>query len=193
MEHSTSFFYTVEFINFYLCFMKTQLFTSRFLVISSLILAGALSRLIPHPGNFTAIGAIALFGGAYISDKRFAFLVPILSMMISDLFIPGGFSAVVYSCLAATVGIGVLLSKKVIVRNVIMASLSSSLLFFLVTNLPFWYTNPDLYTEDMSGLIASYTAALPFFTNAIAGDLFFSGVLFGSFYLLQKRFTVLAR
>ena len=70
--------------------------------------------------------------------------------------------------------------------HVILGSLLSSLVFFLVTNLPFWYADLSLYSLDLKGTITSYTMALPFFKNQIAGDLFFSGMIFGSYYLIRK-------
>jgi hypothetical protein len=56
----------------------------RTLVVSLLVLAAALTRLIPHPLNFSPIGAMALFGGCYIADKRWAFVLPLAAMFISD-------------------------------------------------------------------------------------------------------------
>lgn len=169
-----------------------KILTPRLLTISTVILAGALSRLLPHPGNFSPVAAIALLGGAYIQDKRFAYLVPVLMMMLSDLFIPFGFNPVVYACFIGVVFIGTLLGKNINPKNIILSSLSASVLFFLVTNLPFWYTNPKLYTNDFAGLVTSYTVALPFFMNTILGDLFFSGTFFFSFYLLKRKFPILA-
>lgn len=173
--------------------MKT--FSPRFYSISALVFIAAMSRLLPHPPNFAAVAGMALFAGAQMNDKRFAFIVPLAAILLSNLFLPGGGwqEMPVYLCTIIGTLIGIAISKRVNVLNVIGASLASSLIFYLVTNLPFWYGNLGLYSNDFNGLIQSYTAALPFFRNAIVGDLFYSGACFGVFYALEKRFAVLAR
>jgi hypothetical protein len=67
---------------------------------------------------------------------------------------------------------------------VISASLLSSIIFFLVTNLPLWYLDQGLYPMTWSGTMTSYTLAIPFFNNQILGDLFYNGVLFGAYALI---------
>ena len=57
---------------------------SRFILISSMILVAAASRLVPHPPNFAPITALALFSGAKFSDKRLALLVPLTALVLSD-------------------------------------------------------------------------------------------------------------
>src|SRR4030095_13184945 len=99
-----------------------------------------ITRLIPHAPNFTAIGALALFSGSVISNKKFAFLVPITVMLITDAII--GFHASmipVYICFIAAVWIGMAMIRNINVLSVSAGSITSSILFFLVTNLPFWY------------------------------------------------------
>ncbi len=172
--------------------MKNTFITPRFLVITLLILVGITTRFISAEfqlWNFTAIGATALFAGAMFTDKKFAFIVPILALLLSDLFIPGGFNYIVYSCFAIVVFIGILIRNNPNVKNVIFGALGSSIIFYLITNLPFFYT---AYPNTIGGALASYTAALPFFRNMVAGDLVYSGVLFGSFYYLTQRFPVFA-
>ena len=67
--------------------MNKNLINPKFLTLTLMILAAAFTRLIPHYPNFTAVGAIALFGGAYFSKKYLAFIVPIVALLISDLFL----------------------------------------------------------------------------------------------------------
>lgn len=156
------------------------------------MLIAALTRFIPHPFNFTAIGAMALFGGATINDKRLAFLLPLVVMLLTDLII--GFHNVmipVYACFAFTVLLGVFLQKKQKVWTIASASIISSVVFFLITNLPFWFG--IRYPNTFGGAMESYTLALPFFTNQLAGDLFYSAVLFGTFALVKMRFPKLAK
>ncbi len=150
------------------------------------ILLGAVLRVIPHPGNFAPIAAIALFGGAYLSRKQ-AMFVPILAMVISDFFI--GFDswttrALVYGSFMLTAVIGMWLKNHKNVYTVTGASLVSSTIFFLVTNLPFVHP-VSLYPYTLEGTLASYTNALPFFKNTVMGDLFYTAVFFGMFELVR--------
>lgn len=172
-------------------------------VIALLILMAALSRLIPHPYNFTPIGAMGLFGAAHFSKRYLAFVVPFAAMWGSDLILNNiiyarqfpeyynGFqlwgNASVYFSFAIIIIMGFLLLRKVQVVNVLVASLVASILFFLITNFAVWM-NSAAYPQNMIGLMSCYAAGLPFFGNTLLGDLFYSGVLFGAFALLQARF-----
>ena len=124
--------------------MNSKIFTSRFWLFSVMILAAAFTRLIPHPPNFTAVGAIALFGGAYFSEKKFAFIVPLAAMLISDLIIGfhnGMFS--VYLSFVLIVGIGILLSQKIKFKNVV-SSITSIISFIFYSN-----KLPDVDTKSI--------------------------------------------
>jgi hypothetical protein len=158
----------------------------RFLILCVLIAGAALIRFLPHPPNFVPVAAMALFGGAFFKDKRMAFLIPISAMLLSDLFL--GFHSTmffVYLSFAAIVGIGLLLRNRVSFLSVTGAALGSSTLFYLVTNFGSWLGNP-MYPQSLEGLAASYIAGIPFFHNTIAGDLFFCGVLFGTYALVAR-------
>jgi hypothetical protein len=164
----------------------------QYLPVIALMIIAAVTRFIPHPFNFTAIGAIALFGGATISDKRLAFLLPLVVMFITDLFI--GFHNVmipVYACFAFTVLLGTFIKHKQTVKTIAAASIFSSVIFFLVTNLPFWFR--ARYPHTFAGAIESYTLSLPFLANQVAGDLFYNAVLFLSFAFVKLRFPSLAK
>lgn len=169
---------------------------SRFIVLTLLVIAAALTRvmplLIPHIWNFTAVGALAIFAGAQFNDKRLAFIMPLMAMALSDLFIGNGFSILVYTGFIAMVACGYLIRRKVSVTNVILASFISASVFYLITNFAFFYP-VTFYPHNVSGILASYTAALPFFRNMLIGNLVFSAVLFTSFYLLSKRYPVLVK
>lgn len=168
----------------------------RFIILSLLVIAAALTRalpyLIPDLWNFTAVGALAIFAGAQFKDKSMAFIMPIAAMAISDLFIGNGFSLLVYTGFVAMVACGFLIRNKVSTTNVILASFISASVFFLITNFSFFYPI-SLYPRNISGILASYSAGLPFFRNMLVGNMVFSAVLFGSFYLLSKRYPVLAK
>lgn len=161
------------------------------LLITGIIVFAIITRFIDHPFNFTAIGAIALFSGASFRDKRFAYLVPIAALLISDAVI--GFHASmipVYSCFAFTVFLGTTIRKKNQVLNIALTSVVSSIVFFLITNLPFWYADLSLYPLTWAGTIESYRMAIPFFFNQVAGDLFFNAMLFGIYAFVSKKYFI---
>lgn len=148
----------------------------------SFILLGALARLIPHAPNFTPVGAMALFGGTHLNKKQ-AFIIPIAIMLLSDLFI--GFDSLqmrifVYGSFLLTVVVGKLLKRNLSLRNTILASFTSSVLFFVITNFAVWVFTP-LYLKTYSGLVNCFIMALPFFRNTLLGDLFYTGAIFGSY------------
>jgi hypothetical protein len=151
-----------------------------------LILFAAMSRLLPHPANFVPITAIALFGGVYL-DKKHTFIVPIAALLISDYFI--GFYQGwqwVYGSFIAIGFIGLWLRNHKEILPVIGASLTGSLLFFIVTNFGVWVSAQSGYAHNVSGLLECYVAAIPFFRNTLAGDLMYVGVLFGVYELAKK-------
>ena len=160
----------------------------RHLVMTGLILAAAASRLLPHPPNFTPIAALALFGGAYFGAKRWALLVPLAAMLLSDLVI--GFHPllpVVYGSFALIVSIGFWLRTRRRPLPIAGAALASSLLFFLVTNFGVWALG-SLYPKTLQGLLVCYAAAIPFFQNTLFGDAVYTVALFGSFRLIERGF-----
>jgi hypothetical protein len=166
---------------------------ARFLTITGIIIAGAALRLVPHFPNFSPIAAIALFGGAYFTNKKLAVIVPFAAMMLSDLVL--GYHSTflaVYISFALIVAIGFSLQKKRTVSRVLAASVSSSVLFFVITNFAFWFTGV-LYPMSLAGLGACYVAAIPFFQNTLIGDLVYTGVFFGAFELAKYKLPVLEK
>jgi len=150
-------------------------------------------RLIPHYPNFTPVAAIALFGGAHFSKRWLAFAVPLMALFISDLLLGfHGFMVPVYVSFALVVVLGTLLKDRVRFGNVLGATITGSLLFFLITNFAVWAGSP-FYPQNFAGLLSSYTMAIPFFHAGLLGDLFYSGVFFGGYYLLEKRVPALSR
>ena len=171
--------------------------SSRFIVLTILVILAALTRALPlvidHTWNFTAVGALAIFAGAQFNDKRLAFIMPLAAMAVADLlFLRNGFSLLVYGGFTAMVACGFLIRHKINTVNVVLASFISATVFYLITNFSFFYPT-TLYPRNLSGIIASYTAALPYFRNMVLGNLVYSAVLFGSFYLLAKRYPSLAK
>jgi len=146
--------------------------------------------------NFTPVGAVALFGGAYFSNKWKAYLVPLAILLMSDLLINYfkyqhtglyGNSVVVYISFAAMVFIGSLI-KKVNVANVLMAAVGAVVIHWLITDTTF---NSTLYAGGLLGYMQSLTAAIPFELKMICGNIVFCAILFGGFELAKSKYTVL--
>ena len=168
------------------------------LTLAALIFVSALTRVIPHPPNFSPIEAVALFGGAYFAKRHWALLVPLLAMFASDLVLglaKGGlywdyFSSagylLVYAAIALSTVLGFGLRGKVGAGSVLAYSLAGSLLFFVVTNFGAWLSDP-FYPKTAAGLVAAYVAGVPFFQWTVLGTLFYAALLFGGFEYLRNR------
>lgn len=148
------------------------------------VFAGVVLRLIPHAPNFAPISAIAIFSGSKFS-KKWGVTIAVLAMLVSDLFL--GFynlwiMASVYVCFIFSVFLGSLLKSRKNFAGIILVSLLSSLLFFIVTNFAV-FTLTSWYEKTFSGLIYCYFMALPFFRNTLFGDVFYSFMFFGLFEL----------
>jgi len=164
-----------------------------FFIITIMVIAAAFVRLIPHPPNFAPIAAMALFGGAYFTKKWAAFLIPLAAMFLTDLFL--GFHEsmwAVYLSFTLIVVLGMVMIKQKKTGNIFFASVSASVLFFIITNFGTWISTP-YYEKTGSGLAACYTAAIPFFHQTLLGDLFFVAILFGLYELAKTKFPLLAQ
>ena len=146
----------------------------------SLIFFAILSRFLPHPPNFTPIAAIALLSSKGFVNRWVAFLIPIVSLFISDLFL--GLHTTIPFVYGSFILIA-LLGRYVKKINILTVLLSSSI-FFLVTNLGVWLLH---YPISIEGLFQCYILALPFFLNTVIGDLVYGALLIYPFYALQKR------
>lgn len=139
------------------------------------------SRFLPHAPNFAPVAAVALLGGA-ILPKKYALVLPLAAMVISDLFI-GLHSTILFTwgSFALTALLSYRYLRQPTAAKVIGASLAASVLFFVVSNLGVWVEG-RLYAHTLEGLIQCYYNALPFFRNTALSDLLYSGVLFGSYF-----------
>ncbi len=165
---------------------------TRLITLVLIILAVALFRILPHPPNVSPIAAMALFGGAYLADKRLAFLVPFLALLLSDLILGLHDTMLyVYGGFALTVVIGFWVANRVNPGRVTIATIGASILFFLLTNLGVWLTS-GLYPMTVDGLMQAYIAGIPFFQNTLLGNLVFSALLFGGFAALQRNVPALS-
>jgi len=178
-----------------------------------IVLAAAL-RLAPHPWNFTPIGAIALFSGAMVRDRRLAFLFPLLVMFATDAVI--GFhklSPLVYASFLLSVLIGRTVvgarfslpanagasprakresepdtdarAQGYVLRRIGVATFLGALQFFLITNFGVWAFLGS-YPRTGAGLVACYIVGIPLFWNTLAGDAVYAALLFGGFFLAER-------
>lgn len=165
----------------------------RLLLALALIVIAAALRIAPHPWNFTPIGAMALFSGALVRDRRLAFAFPLLALFVGDLFV--GFyklsvMLLVYASFLLSVLIGRWLKDHRSLGRISGATLLGAIQFFLVTNFAVWWLL-NSYPKTPAGLTACYLAGLPFFWNTLAGDAFYCAVFFGAFALAERFVPIL--
>jgi hypothetical protein len=166
------------------------------------IIAAISLRLLPHYPNFAPVTAIALFSGAYF-NRRVAFLLPILIMVVSDYLLlyisPYGtnFSQIhpltalfhsttpfVWGSFLISSALGVWIGRKKTAGRVGFAAVAASIQFFLLTNLGVWLTS-GMYSLDLNGLLNCFVMAIPFYKGTLLGDIFYSGLFFGGFELVR--------
>lgn len=160
---------------------------SRWILVVCLIVAGVWSRLVPHPPNFTAIGAASLFAGATMPWRSWSLLVPLAAMVASDAIL--GFHPlvpVVYLCVALTVVLSWRLRPTSAPWKLAAGGALSSILFFLITNFAVW-AEGRIYPMTGEGLLLCYLAGLPFFGNMLAGDVLFSLALVAALRLGERH------
>jgi len=165
---------------------------ARSALLTGMIFGAAALRLLPHPPNFEPIGALALFAGAHVDNKRAAFFIPLAALLLSDALI--GFHSqmfMVYAAFALIVWMGFALRERATPLPIAGASLAASSLFFTTTNFGVWLSG-ELYPRTLEGLIACYVAAIPFFGNTIAGSLVYAAVLFGGLALAERKIPRMA-
>ncbi len=171
--------------------MISKFVTPKLMIVSGIIIFAALMRLVPHYPNFTPVAALALYGGAHLGKRWLAFVIPLAAMFLSDLFLGfHNFMIPVYVSFLLVVLLGTLLRNNIKIATVAGGAIAGSILFFLITNFAVWAGSP-FYPQTFAGLMQSYTMAIPFFHSSLLGDLFFSGVFFGGFYLVQNYYPSL--
>ena len=151
-----------------------------------LIFLASLSRLFPHPPNFTPVMAIALFSGFYLPRRWGGLFVPMVAMAISDFLL--GFHSLmpaVYFSLMVTFFIGFSYRSNRTPSTVFLGGTGGSLFFYLITNFAVW-AQSSYYPASWQGLMGCYVAALPFLKNSLAGDLFYTVGLFSLYELTKK-------
>src|SRR5450755_3652894 len=167
-----------------------------------LVLIAALYRIIPNrPYGFAPQWAMAIFAGAIIKDKKWALIIPVLSMFISDLLYEvlfiGGITKIQgfyegqwqnYILFAVLVLVGFAI-KRLNLFQIAAASLAAPTIYYFLSNFLVWASNSNIRGLDrpktFNGLMLCYVDGLPFYKMSLLGTLFFSTVLFGS-YIFAK-------
>ena len=150
------------------------------LILVLFIFVAALFRLIPHPPNFAPVTALALFSGVYFNNKTLSIGVPLIAMILSDLYL--GFYSIslwVYISFIAVSIFGIFY-KKIKFKSIFI----SSLIFFIVSNFGVWVLG---YPKTFDGFLLCYSLAIPFFGYSLIGDLFYSLVLKHSFNFAKEK------
>ena len=154
------------------------------LVFVGLVAFAVTMRLLPHPPNFAPIAAIAIFSGALL-PRKYAYILPLVAMIISDIFI--GLHPLVYATWGSFALIAVLAEytmRRPNVSKMVGTTLAGSLIFFVISNFAVWVQG-TMYSQNFAGLVQCYYNALPFFRNTAMGDLTYVAFLFGSYYLIK--------
>ncbi len=175
------------------------------------VLLAAISRLLPHPPNFAPITGMTLFAAATLDKKYWVFIIPMLSLFISDLFLnnivykswyPEYYDSFVWmssdfiftlSAMVIIGFLGIFILKKFSFSKLILTSLLSSGIFFLISNIGVWLSPFSLYSNDSYGLMTCLAAGLPFLQWTILGDLVYSGLLVGGYVYFQQRSSSMAK
>jgi hypothetical protein len=171
---------------------KENLLCRLLLALAIIVIAAAL-RIAPHPWNFTPVGAMALFSGAIIKDRRLAFAFPLLALLAGDLFVGFyklGLMILVYASFLLSVLIGRVAQGRRTVLRIGAGTLLGSIQFFLITNFAAWWLL-NSYPKTPPGLAACYFAGLPLFWNTLAGDAFYAALFFGAFALAERFVPIL--
>ena len=163
-------------------------FDVKFFIAIGLILLSVASRLLPLPANFSPIMAVALFSGIIFSDKKVAFLIPVSSLLISDIFLGLHLTMIgVYAsfCIIALLGMTI---KKLSFKSILTHSILGAIIFFIITNFTVWVEGWYSYTA--LGLVNCYQMAIPFFRNTLVSSIVYSVILFGGFYLADRLLSI---
>jgi hypothetical protein len=172
-----------------------------------LVIVAALYRIIPgRPFGFAPQWAMAVYAGAVIKDKKWAFIIPVLSMFVSDLFYQvlyiGGISSMPgfyegqwqnYLLFTLLVFVGMAV-KKLNVFQIAAASVTAPTLYFLVSNFLVWASNGTTRglnrPKNFDGLLLCYADGIPFYKMSILATLVFSTILFGSFIFARSYHAI---
>jgi hypothetical protein len=173
-----------------LCACGMNLSHAELALATGLVGLDVVARLMPHAPNFTPIAASALFAGAVLRSRALALTIPLAAMLASDLVL-GGYHWRVMGVVYAALALPALLGRWGRARNAIVLAplaLACSLIFFATTNFAVWAFS-GMYAHDLAGLVRCYIAALPFLQNTIIGDMFWTTLLFGGWWIARLLLT----
>jgi hypothetical protein len=156
-------------------------------------------RFMPHPLAFTPVGAALLFFGA--RGPRRQLWVPLVLLAASDVVLTKVMYAypfswdhfVTWGWYAAMLWLGTKLRDHARPLPVVGAALGGSISFYVISNFAVWAAWGDMYPKTLSGLMACYSAGVPFFRRAVGGDLFFTCAMFGLPVLLHALSAAFAK
>ena len=160
------------------------------LILAMIALAAAL-RVMPHPWNFTPVGAMALFSGAVIKDRRLAFLFPLIALFVGDFFI--GFHKLmplVYASFLIEVALGYWIRNHRSAARIAGVTAIGALQFVLITNFGVW-AFLEGFPRTAAGLLACYISGLPLLLNTLAGDAFYATLMFGALAAAERYIPTL--
>ncbi len=178
----------------------------KLIIVLSAIAVAAVFRLIPHWPNFTPMAAIALMGGALISNRLMGFIIPLIALFISDIltitfinyrwislgeFFTSPSTALIYLSFILMTFIGFGMRNRQSWGNLAGASLLSAIVFFVISNFGDWMINT--LPKTGAGLLATYELGIPFFGYNLLGNLFYSFLFFGLFHYFTTSNQRLAK
>ena len=174
-----------------------------FINFTLLVLVASLYRVLPRPYGIAPQIAMALFAGAVVKDKRFAFAFPLLSMFLSDLLyqalfimdltpIQGFYAGQVenYLMITSLTLIGFLMNSQKL-KTLVGGFIAGPTAYFLMSNFSVWIGGGGYHRPStLEGLMLCYADGIPFYQMSILSTFFFGAVLFGAHQLFLKRLNV---
>lgn len=183
--------------------MKDKKNLKNLTLIIGLIGLAAVTRLLPHPPNFTPLAGMALFAAAVFKQRWLPYVLVFAAYFFSDFILNNLFLRAfypqeqgliwftsgwmyIYGAMALIIGLGSLVLRKVSWMRTSMSAIGAAFIFYFISNIGVWLMPAGMYSQDLSGLVACYLAGLPFLGWTILGNLFFSYILFGSYSYMTK-------
>ena len=150
-------------------------------------------RLTVQIPNFSPVMAVALMSGVYLHHRYWAVALPLIAMLLSDLFLGlHGSMLFVYTGMIMATLIGFWLKRHLRLTLVMFSSVIASSVFFLMTNFGAWLSLVQLYPRSFTGLMEAYLAGIPFFQTSLTADVLFSVMIYGlASLMVSQKDTVL--
>ena len=157
-------------------------------LVAFLVALDVVARLLPHAPGFLPVAASGLFAARVLRIPALAIVVPVLAMILSDIGLPGEdwrIQAVGFAAIAIPAVAGIATRRWGGILPTAATVVVSSLLFWVLSNGAVWAFS-GMYQATLAGLTECYVLALPFLEKTMMGDLFWTGVLFGGAWLVQR-------